>query len=373
MYLHDVKIEYKIVTVVGARPQFIKAAALSRAIERENSLREVIVHSGQHYDHNLSGSFFEELDIPRPKYNLGIGSASHNLQISKFLALFDEILIDESPDLVVVYGDTNTTAAGAIAAAKRGIPIAHVEAGLREWNKKIPEEVNKLLTDAVTDLFFSPTQTGVDNLAKAGVKENVFLTGDISLDLLYGQNTKYSDIVYVKNEFDLPDDYIFMTCHRDRNTDIKENLQAILLAISKLDKIVILPIHPRTKAAIAKHKLTSEVPSNLKIVEPLPFWTTQSLLRSASAAITDSGGVIKEAYFHKVPCVIIDQQTEWLEAVKEGWATVTGPNEKEIVRTVKNLTVPTKHTQALGDGLCGDRVVKTIVNYLNQRKNKNRL
>jgi len=358
---------YKVLTVVGARPQFVKAAALSRAIADDGRLTEVIVHSGQHYDHNLSGSFFAELNIPAPKYNLGIGSASHNVQMAKFMLAYDDILTTEDPDLVIVYGDTNTTSAAAIATAKRNIPLAHVEAGLREWNKAIPEEINKLLTDAVTDLYFCPTQTGVDNLARSGVTEGVHLTGDISLDLLYGAGTKYIAKDELMQRYNLPHDYVLMTCHRDRNTDIKENLAAILSAIGQLEQTVILPLHPRTKEAIARHKLQGLVPDNMILTEPLSFWEVQSLLRHASLAITDSGGIIKEAYFHKVPCVIIDQQTEWMEAVAEGWAVVTGPHTSTIVTMASQVQRPEAHTQALGDGKCGLRVVAAICEYLSER------
>lgn len=357
---------YKVLTVVGARPQFIKAAALSRAINQEPRLQEVIVHSGQHYDHSLSGSFFQELDIPEPKYNLGIGSTSHNLQIAKFIERFDSILTDENPDVVVVYGDTNTTAAAAIATAKRNITLAHVEAGLREWNKAIPEEVNKLLTDAVTDLFFTPTVTGLDNLAASGVTQQVYHTGDISLDLLYGLETKYIDTPALRDQFGLPEQYVLMTCHRDRNTDIKEHLAAILTAVSSLEHTVLWPIHPRSRKAIEQHELQYLVGKNIVLTDPLPFWTTQSLLRSAALAITDSGGVIKEAYFHHVPTVIIDQQTEWLEAVSEGWAVVTGPDMEKILSAASTCSKPNIHTQALGNGTAGTQIVNHILRYLDQ-------
>ena len=354
----------KVVTVVGARPQFIKAAALSRAIIADGNIEEVIVHSGQHYDHNLSGSFFDELSIPSPAYNLGIGSASHNEQIARFITAFDPILSTENPDMVIVYGDTNTTAAAAIATAKRNIPLAHVEAGLREWNKAIPEEINKMLTDAVTDLYFSPTQTGVDNLASIGITRNVFRTGDISLDLLYGSDTSYIEKAELLEKWNLPDEYLFMTCHRDRNTDIASNLSAILKATANIDKQILWPIHPRTVNAISHHDLGKLVGENLTLIDPLLFWETQSLLKNAFATITDSGGIIKEAYFHKVPCVIIDQQTEWLESVNEGWAVVTGPNEEQIINKLENVTIPSLHTSALGDGLCGERIVRHIKSFL---------
>jgi len=355
--------KYHIITVVGARPQFIKAAALSRAIAKSSQLKETIVHSGQHYDHNLSGDFFSELEIPEPKYNLGIGSQSHNKMIGQFLIAFDDILDLEKPDLVVVYGDTNTTSATAIAAAKRNIPLAHVEAGLREWDKTIPEEVNKLLTDSVTDLFFSPTQTGVDNLKKVGITKNVFLTGDISLDLLF-QNPKYISESEIRTKYNLQGEYAFMTCHRDANTSDPKKLEAILNGVSKCELPVLFPMHPRTKAAILKHNLRNKISSNIVVVEPLGFWETQSLLKYASIAITDSGGIIKEAYFHKVPGIIIDAQTEWIETIEEGWNKIAGPDENKIIEFVISRSKPEIHTNALGDGNCGRRIVESIERFL---------
>lgn len=355
---------YHIITVVGARPQFIKAAALTKAIAKSSFLRETLVHSGQHYDHNLSGGFFDELDIPKPKYNLEIGSKSHNKMIGQFLIAFDDILDQEDPDMVVVFGDTNTTSAAAIAAAKRNIPLAHVEAGLREWDKSIPEEINKLLTDSVTDLFFSPTQTGVDNLKKVGITENVFLTGDISLDLLF-HNPKYQAELDIRSKYNLRGEYAFMTCHRDANTSDPQKLKAILNGASKCELPVVYPMHPRTKAAILKYNLGNKISSNITVIDPLGFWETQSLLKYASIAITDSGGIIKEAYFHKVPGIIIDGQTEWIETIAEGWNRIAGPNEGQIIEYVKSRQKPEVHTNALGDGRCGERIVKKIEGFLN--------
>ena len=354
---------YHIVTVVGARPQFIKAASLSKAFAKSSKLRETIVHSGQHYDHNLSSDFFTELNIPEPKYNLGIGSQSHNKMMGQFLIAFDDILDLEQPDLVVVYGDTNTTSAAAIGAAKRNIPLAHVEAGLREWDKTIPEEVNKLITDSVTDLFFSPTQTGADNLAKVGITKNVFLTGDISLDLFF-DDPKYIDEANIRSKYNLQGDYVFMTCHRDANTSNPTNLEAILNGASKCELPVLFPMHPRTKAAILKHNLGNVISSNIKVVEPLGFWETQSLLKYAAIAITDSGGIIKEAYFHKVPGIIIDGQTEWIETIEEGWNRIAGPNEAKIIEYVQSRKRPEIHTNALGDGNCGRRIIESIEMFL---------
>ena len=357
---------YHIITVVGARPQFIKAAALSRAFIASDRIRETIVHSGQHYDHELSGSFFEELDIPKPKYNLGIGSTSHNKMIGQFLIQFDDILEKEEPDLIVVYGDTNTTAAAAIGASKKSIPLAHVEAGLREWNKSIPEEVNKLITDSVTDLYFSPTQTGVDNLKKTGTENNVFLTGDISLDLLFDQ-TNYLSETIIRKKYNLNGDYAFMTCHRDANTNNSKNLAEVLKGVSCSGIEVVFAMHPRTKAAIKKYGLENHIGKNITVIEPIGFWETQSLLKYASCAITDSGGIIKEAYYHKVPGIIIDQQTEWIETVEEGWNVIAGPDANKIEYAVKSLTVPQTHSNALGDGKCGSRITSSIIAYLDSK------
>lgn len=356
---------YHIITVVGARPQFIKAAALSKAISNSSRIRETIVHSGQHYDHNLSDSFFKELNIPEPTYNLGIGSQSHNKMIGQFLIDFDDILVVEKPDLVIVYGDTNTTSAAAIAAAKRNIPLAHVEAGLREWDKSIPEEVNKLLTDSVADLLFSPTQTGVDNLKKLGITKNVFLTGDISLDLLF-QNPKYLEENKIRTMYNLRGEYAFMTCHRDTNTSNPTKLKAILNGASNCNLPVVFPMHPRTKAAILNFNLGSHISQNIQVVEPIGFWETQSLLKYAAIAITDSGGIIKEAYFHKVPGIIIDAQTEWIETIEEGWNRIAGPNEVKIIEFVASRKNPELHTNALGDGKSGVRIVQSILAYLDQ-------
>jgi len=354
---------FHIITVVGARPQFVKAAAMSRAIAKSDFLTETIVHSGQHYDHNLSEGFFAELNIPAPKYNLEIGSMSHNKMMGHFLIAFDDIIDEEKPDMVLVFGDTNTTSAAAIAAAKRNIPLTHVEAGLREWDKTIPEEVNKLLTDSVTDLYFSPTQTGVDNLKKVGITNHVYKTGDISLDLLFSQ-TKYIAESTLREKYNLSGDYVFMTCHRDANTSDKEKLSAILSAVSSDYRKVLFAMHPRTKAAIERYEISHLLGDNIVITEPLGFWETQSLLRHASLAVTDSGGIIKEAYFHKVPGIIIDKQTEWIETLQEGWNIVTGPNKEKIIDTMSAHKPSKVHTNALGDGRCGERIVQILERYL---------
>lgn len=354
---------YHILTVVGARPQFIKAAAMSRAIGRSDRLVETIVHSGQHYDYNLSGGFFSELDIPAPKYNLDLGSMPHNKLMGRFMYAFDNILDTERPDLVLVFGDTNTTAAAAIAAAKRNVPLAHVEAGLREWDKSVPEEVNKLLTDSVSDLLFSPTQTGVDNLAGVGRTDGVFLTGDISLDLLHA-DTKYIDEDILRAKYSLTGAYAFMTCHREANVSSPDHLTAILLGVQAYEGQILFAVHPRTRNAIAEFDLSYLIPGHMTVIDPIGFWESQSLLKHADLAITDSGGIIKEAYYHKVAGIIIDTQTEWLETIAEGWNVIAGPDHQKIASLVNTHKGGERHTQALGDGGAGDRIVSHVINYL---------
>lgn len=355
---------YKLLSVVGARPQFIKLAAMHRAIAKTPTLKHVIVHSGQHYDFEMSGQFFEELSIPKPDYNLEIGSGHHITQMTRCMSGLTEILEKEKPDMVLVYGDTNTTAAAAICAAKCNFKLAHIEAGLREWDKRIPEEINKLLTDAVTDLFFTPTETGRMNLENEGKIKNVYVTGDISLDLL-SESSEQSTASQ-------SEPYIYTTCHRAANTENKENLKNILDALSNFDTKIIFSMHPRTAKAIVDFGLQAYLDkSHIEVIPPCGFRQSQEYIRNADFVITDSGGVIKEAYFYKTPCVIIDKQTEWLEALNEGWAMVSGPDKIKIMEVIKNWQQPKIHTQALGDGKSGMRIAGYILKYLNELHKKN--
>ncbi|MBK9150503.1 MAG: UDP-N-acetylglucosamine 2-epimerase (non-hydrolyzing) [Saprospiraceae bacterium] len=347
---------YKLLSVVGARPQFIKLAAMHRAIAKIPTLKHVIVHSGQHYDFEMSDRFFEELTIPKPNYNLEIGSDHPVLQMAKCMTGLVDVFVKEKPDIILVYGDTNTTAAAAIAAAKCNFKTAHIEAGLREWDKSIPEEVNKLLTDAVTDLYFTPTETGKINLEKEGKTQNVFVTGDISLDLLYDYTPE--------SKISVPEEpYIFMTCHRAVNTDNPQNLKQILLAAEAIAKPVIFALHPRTKKVIETH-FSDWHADNVTIIDPPGFWDTQTYIKHAEFVLTDSGGIIKEAYFHKVPAVILDKQTEWVETVQEGWNVIAGPDKNAILRAVHNWKRPDYHSNCLGDGKAGMRIVEQIIQYL---------
>ncbi len=384
---------YKILTVVGARPQFIKAAPLSKAIAASENLVEVLVHTGQHYDYELSQQFFDELGLPTPRYNLEIGSGRHAFQMGQILIKLDAVLEKEKPDMVVVFGDTNSTSAAAITAAKNNIPLAHVEAGLREWNKRIPEEINKLLTDSVTDLYFCPTPTSVENLKKQGITEGVYLVGDIGIDLIANNLDRIeknkaalfdrlnqppapegsqATINYqspITNHEITEGGYFFMTCHRASNTDDVGKLKQILSIFDDIKEPIIFPIHPRTRATIEKHGLQHllEKP-HVQVIEPIGFWDTQTLIRHAKMVLTDSGGVIKEAYFHKVRCCILDNQIEWIEAVNEGWSKITGANRLKIIDTIKTFELPTVFSGFLGDGTAAQQIVFIINSYLKKNK-----
>lgn len=372
--------KYKILTVVGARPQFIKAAPLSKAIAESENLAEVLVHTGQHYDYALSQQFFDELGLPTPQYNLEIGSGRHAYQMGQILIKLDAVLEHEKPDLVVVFGDTNSTAAAAITAAKNNIPLAHVEAGLREWNKRIPEEINKLLTDSVTDLYFCPTQTGVDNLRKHGITEGVHLVGDIGIDLITNNLDKIienktllfnrlNQSLNLNSQFSIIEGgYYFMTCHRANNTDNVEQLKQILSIFEEIKEPIIFPIHPRTRATIEKNNLQHYLDKpHVKVLEPIGFWDTQVLIRYAKMVLTDSGGVVKEAYYHKVRCCILDNQIEWIEAVNEGWSKITGANRLNILEGINSFESPTTpQSHFLGEGIAARRISAIIDGFLSE-------
>jgi UDP-GlcNAc3NAcA epimerase len=377
---------FKLLTVVGARPQFIKAAPLSKMIAETEGLTEVMVHTGQHYDYALSQQFFDELNIAAPAYNLEVGSGRHVVQMSEIMRKFDAVLEIEKPDMVIVFGDTNSTAAAAIATAKNHIPLAHIEAGLREFNKATPEEINKMLTDSVTDLYFPPTKTGVKNLEKQGIAENIYLTGDIGIDLILNnldkinKNKSIFDRLGIKylpttishgapSNFKLQtSNYYFLTCHRAANTDNIANFKQIMAAIAQLDAPVVFPIHPRTRASVEQnglgHLLTLP---NLKLIEPIGFWDTQTLIRHAKMVLTDSGGVIKEAYFHHVGCIILQNEIEWIEAVEEGWARLSGNQTERILTDIQTFTTPSVYSGFLGDGQASKRIVEAILTFLNAK------
>ena len=323
----------KIITVVGARPQFVKAAMVSRALRNRPNLAEVLVHTGQHYDANLSSVFFSELDLPQPTYDLGVGSGCHGAQTGKMLERVERVLRDERPDWVLVYGDTNSTLAGALAAAKLHILVAHVEAGLRSFNRRMPEEINRVLTDHVADLLLAPTPLAVENLAREGINgcARVLLSGDVMYDAaLYYADKALSQSRALQTYSLQPRQYLLATVHRAENTDDPDSLAEILRALTELTEqmTVILPLHPRTRAAINRAGLeTGEV----RMIEPVGYLDMARLESNASLIATDSGGVQKEAFFYQVPCVTLRDETEWGELVEGGYNWLAGARREKIL------------------------------------------
>lgn len=318
----------KIVTVIGARPQFIKAAAVSRTLREEYSpqANEILVHTGQHFDANMSSVFFDELEIPAPKYNLDISGGGHGAMTGRMLEAVEQVLLTEKPDWLLIYGDTNSTLAGALAAAKLHIPIAHVEAGLRSFNMRMPEEVNRILSDRVSSLLFCPTEIAVQNLRNEGILQGVHNVGDVMYDVsLHSQQRAREQSTILDTLKLAPKSFALATCHRAENTDTPQKLKNILEALSIIANRlpVVLPVHPRTRKLVAQHNL-SHLLETLTITDPLPFLDMVALEQSASVVLTDSGGVQKEAFFYGVPCVTMRDETEWVETVDAGWNTLTG-------------------------------------------------
>ncbi|MDX1477003.1 MAG: UDP-N-acetylglucosamine 2-epimerase (non-hydrolyzing) [Saprospiraceae bacterium] len=357
---------YKVMHVIGARPHFMKLAPLYRVIGEDPGWTQVVVHTGQHYDERLSAVFFSEFGLDDPDFNLEVGSGRQVVQMSRIMERLDEVIRDQAPDMIFVYGDTNSTAAGAIAAAKNNIPLAHIEAGLREFDKQIPEEVNKLITDAVSDLYFCPTATAVRNLSDAGITRHVHLVGDTVLDWLAMCDSGQRPANDVRIFGVEPGQYYLLTCHRAANTDHAPHLRAIWTAAGQLELPVIFPVHPRTKQALQHLDLLQDQPAHLQLIEPTGFWAMQSLIREARAVLTDSGGVIKEAYFYRTPTVILDRQTEWVEVVEEGWATITGPDTARILAAVRDLRIPGHHAQVLGGAGAAAKIMDITKNYLDE-------
>ena len=325
-----------IVTVVGSRPQFVKAAALSRGLNELKGIDEIILHTGQHYDRQMSEAFFDQLDIAQPYCNLDVGSGTHAEQTAKMLLGIEQQLLSRTVDLVLVYGDTNSTISAALVAAKLNIPLAHVEAGLRSYNREMPEEVNRVVCDHLSDLLFAPTEVAKKNLAKEGIEESkVHLVGDVMYDALRYYEKKSAGSIDVCKRFGLSkSNYILGTIHRAENTDSSDRLNAIFSGLETVAKQipVILPLHPRTRKALNTEQITISN-ENLKLVEPLGYLEMIELQKHASLIVTDSGGVQKEAFFQKVPCVTLREETEWTELVDCGVNILVPPENSDRVST----------------------------------------
>lgn len=350
----------KIVTVVGARPQFIKLAPVSKLLRIKG--HEVIVNTGQHYDYNMSEVFFQELDIPRPDYDLRVGSGTHGKQTGEMLAKIEEVLCKEQPDAVLVYGDTNSTLAGALAASKLHIKLIHVEAGLRSFNRRMPEEINRRLTDHISDFLFAPTESAVNNLRRENIVDKVYNVGDVMLDaVLHCRQNLVADRSKGRNP------YYLATIHRAESTDHPQTLRAILATLRGLDLEVVLPLHPRTKAKIAEHGLHLWLDSpNLHVMEPLPYLQMLGLESHAKAIITDSGGIQKEAYFLKVPCFTLRTETEWTETVDSGWNTLLAPDRDHSETIMMKPTRPADHPEYFGNGTAAEQIVRVLEEQLGQ-------
>jgi UDP-N-acetylglucosamine 2-epimerase len=365
----------RIVTVVGARPQFIKAAVVSRAIRRHNRvggsprIREILVHTGQHYDYLMSRVFFENLGIPVPDYNLKVGSGTHPWMIGTILRRIERVLLTESPDWVLVYGDTNSTLAGALAAAKLPLPVAHVEAGMRSGNREMPEETNRLLTDHLSSALFCPTRSAVDNLKKEGITRGVYRVGDVMYDafLEYRDRAVRRSRILQKLAV-TPKNFYLATVHRQENADDTRRLSEIFGALDRLatrDCPVIVPLHPRTRLRIREQKKdVTRRNRHLRLINPLGYQDMIALVSQARVILTDSGGVQKEAYFAGVPCVTLRNETEWVETVEAGWNILAGADSGRIVRALAEISGRKKRKSLrtfYGDGRAGQKIVENLV------------
>lgn len=347
-----------VITIVGARPQFIKAAAVSRELRKRH--REVLVHTGQHYDYGMSGVFFDGLEIPKPEVNLGVGSGSHGAQTGAMLRGIEEVLVSERPDWVLVYGDTNSTLAGALAASKLMIPVAHVEAGLRSFNRRMPEEVNRVIADHLSNLLLCPSRTAVDSLAAEGIDRNVYLVGDVMLDVLNWAREhsghKASEVlgglgVNARG-------YLLVTVHRSENTDDLGKLSEIVQGLNALEEPVLFPVHPRTRKAIeaANYRLAPHI----RLMDPLGYFEMLAVAAGARLILTDSGGLQKEAYWLGVPCITLREETEWVETVESGWNKLTGAKCDRVVQAVRAFIPPASRPALYGDGKVAAKCVALL-------------
>ncbi|MDD5405354.1 MAG: UDP-N-acetylglucosamine 2-epimerase (non-hydrolyzing) [Sulfurovaceae bacterium] len=358
----------KILTILGARPQFIKAGSVSREIAKHKEIIEVIVHTGQHYDANMSDIFFAQMQIPKPDYFLGIGGKSHGAMTGQMIEKIEEVAVSEKPDWMIVYGDTNSTLAGAIVASKLHIKLAHIEAGLRSFNMKMPEEVNRILTDRVSDILFCPTDTAVQNLKNEGFpfvaatnkKQLIINVGDVMQDgAIFYKN------LAVKPTFEIKKDFILCTIHRAENTDDEARLRAIFEALNEIskDKQIILPLHPRTKKIIENLKLNTK---NLTIIDPVGYLEMVWLIDNCQLVMTDSGGLQKEAYFFSKPCITLRDETEWVELIEIGANVLVGADKEKIIDAYKNYStfdIQNSRSDLYGGGKASETIIKTLLEY----------
>ena len=353
----------KVVTIIGARPQFVKAATVSRELKK-TGIEEILVHTGQHFDHNMSQVFFDEMEIPHPHYNLEISGLHHGAMTGRMLEKIEDVLLKEKPDYVLVYGDTNSTLAGALAAVKLHIPVAHVEAGLRSFEMKMPEEVNRILTDRISKILFCPTQTAINNLNQEGFQHfycNVVLSGDVMLDAVnYYQSKIDTHATIIQSQQLEGKAFVLGTLHRAENTNDPQRLKAICEAFNEINQEVkiVLPLHPRTKAFLETHQISLHA----QIIDPVGYFDMLALLKNCQMVMTDSGGLQKEAYFFEKFCITLRDQTEWVELVEAGANVLAGANQAEIIASFKKNYQRSIKVQ---EGLYGDgNAAAKIVSYL---------
>lgn len=346
----------RVFTIVGARPQFIKAAPVSRILREEHE--ELLVHTGQHYDHGMSAVFFEELGIPKPDVNLGIGSGLHGWQTGQMMVKLEELIIDYKPEWVIIYGDTNSTLAGALTTVKLQVPLAHVEAGLRSFNRQMPEEINRVLADRCSQALFCPTPTAIKNLSMEGIRDGVYLTDDVMYDALLMFLSRVDEKSVLASLNLKAGEYVLATIHRASNTDDKASLTSVLTCLAISPCPVVLPLHPRTAVAIQQHGL--QMPENVRAIEPVSYLQMVALEKSARLIMTDSGGVQKEAYILGVPCVTLRDETEWVETVQTGWNTVVGLDENAVSMAISKQLPQGKQPKFFGDGTAARRIVDIL-------------
>jgi len=353
----------KIVTILGARPQFIKAGAVSREIAKYDDVKEVIVHTGQHFDKNMSDVFFDEMKIPKPDYNLNINGLSHGAMTGQMLEKIEEVLLKEQPDWVMVYGDTNSTLAGALAASKLHIKVAHIEAGLRSFNMKMPEEVNRILTDRISSILFCPTQSAMENLEKEGYNSldiKVVNSGDVMQD----GAMFYKDLAVKPTNLNIDKEYALCTIHRAENTDDEQRLRSIVEALNEIaqDIQIVLPLHPRTKNIL--EKLDIKLSENIKVIEPVGYLNMVWLIDNSKLIMTDSGGLQKEAYFFKKQCITLRDETEWEELIENGFNTLVGADKDKILEAYKNSAkFKTKNLKVdlYGNGNASEKIIRELI------------
>jgi len=350
----------KIASIIGARPQFIKAKPIIDELRRKK-IEHILVHTGQHYDYGMSKIFFDELDIPEPNYDLGVGSHTHGKQTALMLEKTEKVLLKEKPDIVTVYGDTNSTLAGALAAVKLSIPVAHIEAGLRSYRLDMPEEVNRVLTDRISNFLFCPTKTAVKNLKNEGIVKGVYLVGDVMYDAFLDSQKLLNKRKILSMLKLKPKEYLLLTIHRQENTDNLENLKSILTASVETKERVVFPIHPRTKKVMKKNELGNF--ENLIFIEPVSYLDMLSLEKNAKKILTDSGGIQKEAYWFNIPCITLRNETEWVETVETRWNVLVGCNPEQIVEAVKTNRPGSEDRASYCDGRATQRIVKELLKF----------